>query len=466
MLNPAAPIASMPTRLDLLTTKPSDPPTDPGRGASQATTWLAAYAFIIMVVPSDVVFRPIGGAAYLAGLIGMTIFALWLASTLLGSHDPRASRYPTRGAIALLWIISLMSYAAMHHHIRPGSQLLAADRWLMELAQWTGVAFVASECLRSLADIKKVLNALVWGGAVCGVVASLQFWFRYDISRYLRMLPGFTVNAVNPFLASRGGLNRVAGTAIHPIELGSVAGLLLPLAAFMAIYGRPHVPLWRRWFPVVCIGLAIPVSVSRSAVLAAGLALGLFVILLPAVQRALALASLPVALGAIFMTAHGFIGTISAAFTGARTDSSITHRTMTYPYVQQMVHQAPWIGSGGGTFLPPDSWHVLDNQYLHTAIELGILGVFVLVLYFTTPILTALVARGRTDDPELRTLCGALAGSALAAATCSATFDSLSFPMFAGVAALVVGLVGACWVIVERNRPAEASRSIRTLRKV
>jgi hypothetical protein len=46
-------------------------------------------------------------------------------------------------------------------------------------------------------------------------------------------------------------------------------------------------------------------------------------------------------------------------------------------------------------------------------------------------------------------LCAALAGATLAAGVCSLTFDSLSFPMFSNVYALVIGLIGACWRIAQ-----------------
>ena len=62
-----------------------------------------------------------------------------------------------------------------------------------------------------------------------------------------------------------------------------------------------------------------------------------------------------------------------------------------------------------------------------------------------------LVARKRTADQELRDLAAALAGGALAAAVASATFDSLSFPMFVNVQALIFGLIGAVWLIVESS---------------
>ena len=68
------------------------------------------------------------------------------------------------------------------------------------------------------------------------MVAALQFWISLDISPYLRELPGFSLNFDNPGIVDREAFNRVAGTAIHPIELGVVAGMLLPLAIYLAIF--------------------------------------------------------------------------------------------------------------------------------------------------------------------------------------------------------------------------------------
>jgi hypothetical protein len=57
-------------------------------------------------------------------------------------------------------------------------------------------------------------------------------------------------------------------------------------------------------------------------------------------------------------------------------------------------------------------------------------------------------------------LCAALAGAELAAVVCSATFDSFGFPMFANAQALVVGLIGAAWLLADReNRPVQRTQS-------
>ena len=77
--------------------------------------------------------------------------------------------------------------------------------------------------------------------------------------------------------------------------------------------------------------------------------------------------------------------------------------------------------------------------------------------FFLVSAIAALVARRRSSDPELQVLCAAPAGAALAAAACSLTFDSLSYPMFVGVHALVIGLIGAGWrLAVASEAPADA----------
>jgi len=346
--------------------------------------------------------------------------------------------------LCLFWISVLASYIAMDRGTLTVSQATAADRLMLQLAVITGVALVAAEFINSLHDMRRVLRALIWGGAFCGVVAALQFWISLDITPYLRDLPGFSINFDNPANIGRAGLSRVDGTAITAIELGVVAGMLLPLAIYLAIYDADRPARWR-WAPVVLIALAIPASVSRSGVISVVLALGVLLVLMPTRQRLVAICAAPLGLAAVFMSAHGVIGTLSSFFGAGTSDNSVQARLYDYPEVERLLGQAPWFGHGGGTYLPENPLFILDNQYLKTAIELGLIGVVILAAFFLVPMISALVARRRSSDPELRLLCAALAGAALAAGVCSLTFDSLAFPMFANVYALVIGLIGACW---------------------
>ena len=164
----------------------------------------------------------------------------------------------------------------------------------------------------------------------------------------------------------------------------------------------------------------------------------------------------PIAIAGVFVTSHGLIRTLLAYFTAGTHDTSVAHRVDNYPMVEALVRAAPWFGTGGGSFIAPNLGQVLDNQFLTTSIELGLVGLAVLVFYLILPLFTALSARRRSADPALRALGAALAGSALAATICSGTFDSFSFPMFVGVQALTAGLAGACWLIANRAAPLTA----------
>ena len=251
----------------------------------------------------------------------------------------------------------------------------------------------------------------------------------------------------------------MSGTSIYPIELGVVAGMLLPLAIYLAIYDTTR-SRRRRWAPVGLIALAIPASVSRSAVIAVAAAVGVLVVLMPARQRLFALCALPFGLAAVFMTAPGVIRTLLTFFGAGTTDPSVAARVSDYPLVEQYLHHAPWFGRGGWTYFPDNAIDILDNQFLKTAIELGLVGVVALTAFFLVPTISALIARRRSSDPELRLLCAALAGAALAATVCSFTFDSLSYPMFTGLYALVIGLIGAAWQLAAAEAPARDRSSI------
>jgi O-antigen ligase len=421
--------------------------------SNSAVLLLQVFAVTVMVFPSNAVIKAIGAVGYLAALVAYFVFLAWVAATLFGLHKPLDHRYPVRISLCALWVVSLTSYALMDRATLSVAQQAAADRWLMQLAGVSGVILLAAECLRSVEDIRRVLRALTWGGAFCGIVAALQFRLNLDVTPYLRELPGFSANTAEAGYAaigSRGALNRVTGTAIDPIELGVVAGMLLPLAVYLAMHDVER-SKGRRWFPVICIAVAIAASVSRSAILAAGIALGVLIISLPPARRLRALAAVLLGVACVFMTAHGLMGTLKSFFLAGTSDPSVAHRVNNYPMVEQLVRAAPWFGQGGGTYIAQNQLFILDNQYLTTAIELGLAGMAALFFFLLWPAFAALAARGRTADPGLRDLCAALAGSALAATVCSATFDSLSFPMFVNVQALVLGLIGAAWLLVDRE---------------
>jgi hypothetical protein len=405
---------------------------------------LQLFAITLYVFPSDTVIRPIGASGFLASLVALLALAVYFVACAIGVHRPGDVRHPLRGPLLLLWAVVLVSYGLMsrtsHRHV----VLLAADRWLLMLAGVTGVVLVAAEGLPSLVDVKRVVRVIVAGGGFCGFVAALQYWAGYDLTPTLRALPGFSLNATNSAITSRDVVARVAGTAIHPIELGVVAGMILPLAVFLALHDR-DVGRIRRLVPIVLIGVAIPVSVSRSGVISVVIAMGVFVVLLPPLPRLVGFALAPLGIVAVFMAAPGIVGTLNTFFSAGSGDASVATRLDDIPLVERLVAHHPWFGRGGGTYIAANALEILDNEYFKSAVELGLVGLCVLVLFWVAPVIAALDARRRSQELEVRTLCGALAGAGCAALVCAATFDALSFPMFVGTEALIIGLSACLW---------------------
>jgi hypothetical protein len=424
---------------------------------------LQVFAIAVMVFPSDTVIKAVGAAGYPAALIGVFVFGVFFVSVLFGFHDLSNHWHPMRSVLCVIWVAVLVSYILMDRGSLTEIQTASADRILIRFAVVTGIALVAAEWLRSLGDVMRVVRVLCWGAAFCGFVAVVQYSMSFDIARYLRQIPGFVVNSDNPTIIARGSLNRVAGTATTSIEMGVSAGMLMPLAVCLGIYERGKSP-FKRWAPLVVIILGVATSVSRSAVVSVVVAFSALVLLMPPKLRLAALCGMPIALGGIFMSAHGLIGVLVSFFAGASNDPSVQYRTHDYPVAEQLWQAAPWFGHGPGTYIPADSLNIFDNQYLSSVVELGAVGVLALLVFLVGPAIVAITARRYSTTRDLRLLCGALAGSAFAATVCSFTFDSMSFPMFVNVHAIVIGLVGACWRLAAvEPQPARALGPIATL---
>ena len=69
---------------------------------------------------------------FVAALVAMFGFIVWLVSTLLGLHNPLERRHPTRAALGGLWLVTLMSFALCTAPPQTGMEELADERWIMQ----------------------------------------------------------------------------------------------------------------------------------------------------------------------------------------------------------------------------------------------------------------------------------------------------------------------------------------------
>ena len=420
-----------------------------------AVTLLMLFVVLQLGLPAQYVIGPLGGAGGPATVLGLGLLLWWAVHTL--AYGGVRAQLQDRTRWLLVWWLFAVLCAYLAATIRPidSTELSAADRGLLSVFSWAGVVFLIMDGIRTRARLERLLRTVSVMGGLVALLGLVQFQTGLALTNYLK-LPGLSENGVVGGVASREGFLRPAGTATHPIEFGVVLAVMLPLTLYFAM-NDTHRGKFARWWPVACIGLAVPVSVSRSAIICVVVA---FLVLLPAwsrVQRRVAGLAVLVLMGVVFIAIPGMIGTIFGLFSAiGGDDTSVQSRTDSYALAAQFISRNPIFGRGFGTFLP--SYRILDNQYLGTMIEVGAFGLLALLALHYGSVGIALGIRRSSTDPATRLLAQTLAASTAAGCISFAFFDAFSFPQAASLTFVTIGAIGALRrlsVAEERARVAD-----------
>ena len=431
-------------------------------GEGRTPLLLRFTAFAMFFFPSSMVIKAIGASGTVPMILCILLLLFWLASWIWRMHDPVNVRHPGRlaGAIFVLGVIA--SYVSLYGGWTGDATVAgfaSADRWLILAFASLGLILVAAETVKTMADVLQLLRWLLAGAFFCCLVGVVQFVGHVNPMEWIKLaMPGFTDNGGDTPFQLRGNLVRVAGSTFHSIEFAVVSAMVLPLSIWRALYD-PKGKRWFHWVQTALLVFAVAATVSRSGTLAAVVAIAVLVPFLPRLARVWALTILPFVVVALFLGVPGFIATITGALSADTSDPSISTRVNNYPRVAQMLDERPWFGVGPGNYVPKNALQILDNQYLNSAVSMGIVGLFCVGIYLILPGLASLHAARHAVSPALRCLAGASAAGLLVAAVCSATFDSLSFPTFALCYPLLVGLGGAIWILVSQESAAIESSS-------
>jgi O-antigen ligase len=423
-----------------MTSRAADPALVSRRRPVDAVSILTVFIVLLFAIPSKLVFAPLGGAGSPAQLTGLVALLLWASAMLSRRRAPRAARQPVRLAMLVFVGVTMLSYVAAT--IRPIDELelAAADRGLLMLFSWLGIVLIASDGISSQERLMVLLRRLAAAGGAVGLLGILQFETGMTFTNLIQ-IPGLSESgALAAAVGGRDGFSRPAGTAVHPIEYGIVLTMLLPIAIHVALADRSR-PTLRRWAPVAFLAAAVPISISRSAIVCSIVMLAFLVPTWAPRLRRRAYVAIAGLAAVMFVAVPGIIGTLVGLFSGIGTDTSAQSRTGSYAIASEFIARAPLLGRGFQTFLP--AYHILDNQYLLTTIEAGFIGLAALLGLFFTGIVTARRGRRLSGDPDTRQLGQALAASLAAGAASFALFDALSFPQVASLVMLTLGLIGA-----------------------
>lgn len=436
-----------------------------------AVWFVVAYVGLLFCIPTQLIFRPLGSPGTPANGLAIAILLWWVCVTV-GRLNPVRGFTPVRISAALLALSVLGSYAnAMTWgwyappDVRQATDELwtlvpptvghvsdkmmsAADRGLLSFAGWMGVLLMTADGLRSWADLDRMLMWLCRFGVFISVLGIIQFFSGFNIASLIT-IPGLSANAEFGAADTRSVLNRVSSTATHAIEFGVVTAALLPLSLHRTIHR------WGQRFallPTVIIGVACSMSVSRSGVLVAGVALFIMFLGWPSAWRRKAILLAPVCVVALRVAVPGLVGTLVSLFTNLFVDDSVDGRTGDYGVVFSIYGDHPWLGRGLFTFLPR-YYRILDNQGLMVLLELGLIGLLVVLVLYGSGFWSARRVRRTAATSEQRHLGLALSGSVAGLALSLLTYDAWAYSMATGLTFVILGMAGAAWRLTNDRDP-------------
>ena len=393
--------------------------------------FLIIYAVLRIVLPAQYVIGPLGGAGQPAQLFGLCIALWWLADWLGQPWSRLRVEQPLkRFAIAFL-IAVLISYLVAALRPLSSAEQLAADRSVLNFIAWIGVLLAAMDGITSRARLDTLLRRVALLGGVEGALGVVQLLAKQSFLQYFGLLPGLSNTGVDALLLTRGSFLRPVGTAISPIEYGVFLTMVLPVALHYAVSDVGRRSFVARWSPVLAIGCALSLSLSRSAIVSTVVALAL---LLPAwpsrLRRRVYLAAVAFIAVAAFGL-HGFFGTILNLFgtIGGTRAPSPGWTACRWPGHSLTVRRV----RPRYRHLLPEYW-ILDDQYLGSLIEIGVVGLACMLLLFLNGVVTAWRIPRPLAVPDSRARAEFRLGPVLAAAVAAGTvsfafFDAFSFPM-------------------------------------
>jgi hypothetical protein len=395
-----------------------------------------------MAIPSRYTFAPFGGAGAPSTMLGGIFLIVYLLRWVHPASPIGSVRQPLRVAALGIFCAFLASYVAANLHKMGTLQQNGADRGMIMICGWVGVLLLTADGVSSMERLDVLLKRIVFGASAMAALGITQFFTGLNIAKYI-VIPGLTANQPYSDIATRGSYNRPSATAIHPIEFAFVLATVLPVAIHRARFA-PRSQKFKRWLQVFLITVALPMTVSRSAILGLVIVMAVVLPVWPSRDRWRALGVVAIGALGIQVLVPGFVRDMNRLFFAIGSDASTTSRTSALSNAMPLIGQHPWFGEGFGTFMPSVLFYT-DNQYLNAGIELGLVGVAAIVALFITGWWSARDVRRHSTDPGIRHLGQCMAASCAVMLVVYSTFDTLYFPMAAGITFLMLGCLAALW---------------------
>ena len=286
----------------------------------------------------------------------------------------------------------LIGYSALLSEIVNNGRItelnVSADvvKGLMFLFSFLLVFVLIVSVVRREEEIDFLLKALVGGGAIVAVFSLIERATHFNVFNHMSsVIPLLQLDSgdlLTSLSLERGGRLRVYASAQHPIALGALLVMLLPLAIYLARKtGRS-----RWWVCTGLLGVAAVATVSRTSVVMLAVVALVLLRLRPVEARRMA-PILVCGLVAVPIAAPGALGTLRSSFFPK---GGLVEQQQLHPGTRGSGRLAdvgpsldewsakPFFGEGYSTRIVDGvraNAPILDDQWLKTLLETGVLGV-------------------------------------------------------------------------------------------
>ena len=427
--------------------------------------WPAIVALLISIM----LFVPIGRYSIPVNLpFGLELYRVAVALVLAGWAaallvDPkvRLRRSPFQVPLLIIVCATFGSLAVNVGRVAPlGPVVLKAITFFLSFVL---IHYLLISVVRTRRSVENVTKVLVTGTAVVAVFSIVEQRIGFNVFDHVsRVMPFLQFNGTGE--VNRLGVTRAFGSSGHPIELGVVLAMALPLGLALT-FGSG-----RRWaIPTVVVAVGVMATASRTPILVL-LAAGLVLLWLqPRDLKRLLPLVIPLLI-VVKLAAPGSLAALKLAFFpqgGIIAEQSAFHREADpllsggrLRQLRPMLNEAgrkPVLGQGFATRQtgfnnPLRNAPILDNQWLGLILEVGIVGVVGWAALFVGS------ARRLGRAARLRAgpdgwLAAGLAASIVGFGVAMFTFDGFAFTQATFVFWILISLSG-CLLLTDTEEVA------------
>ena len=448
------------------------------RVVARWTLLLCGTIVVDLLMPEDGRYTLGGGVGFQLEPYRVVVAILlvgWLVALLI---DPRVRWRRTRFEGPLFLIL----FAVIGSDLVNTDRIVGVGSFVMKSLSlflcFVLLLYMVVSLVHTRKTVHCVLKVLVTAGCVEAIGGFIQRENNFNIFDHLhRVMPLFNFNGVAalPTLSRNGGL-RAYGSAGHPIELSNVTTMLLPIAIYLGLAHRQK----RWWAAVAVLEIGALSSGSKTGFIELVGMLLIFMWLRPRqtlkswpvvipiviVMNVVVPGSLSGIIGGLFPKG-GFIASQSTTYQGRGGQQQVTRLSRIGPQLNGVfLKHNPLFGEGFGTRISGRTSingpaatvparnvaQVLDNQWLGTLLEIGILG-FLGWMWMFVHVIRRLGRRAKLErhHPE-GWLPVALAASICGFALGMVTYDAFGFVQAVVLLYIIIGLAS----VILRLPPMDA----------